>query len=166
VILGSTAVRDQYHRPSSRSPRRNPIARAGRVVGLRQASDGSTSRKDKGKTRPIGVSAFEDRLVQDALREVLEAIYEQDFRDCSHGFRHSRHLYEASVGTKPPPFWIRGLLLLSCTGVSFAHGSNDRQKGWGSSCSSSSARVPTAVLGGGRHHGGQSHGPGPPYAIS
>ena len=35
--------------------------------------------KDQGTTRPIGVSAFEDKLVQDALREVLEAIYEQDF---------------------------------------------------------------------------------------
>jgi PiT family inorganic phosphate transporter len=43
----------------------------------------------------------------------------------------SKHLYEAPVGTKPPPFWIRCLLLLTCTGVSFAHGSNDGQKGMG-----------------------------------
>src|SRR5450432_145346 len=43
----------------------------------------------------------------------------------------NRHLYEAPVGTKPPPFWIRGLLVLTCTGVSFAHGSNDGQKGMG-----------------------------------
>jgi PiT family inorganic phosphate transporter len=43
----------------------------------------------------------------------------------------SRHLYEAPVGNQPPPFWIRGLLLLTCTGVSFAHGSNDGQKGMG-----------------------------------
>jgi inorganic phosphate transporter, PiT family len=35
------------------------------------------------------------------------------------------------VGTEPPPFWIRALLLLTCTGVSFAHGSNDGQKGMG-----------------------------------
>ena len=46
--------------------------------------------KDKGKTRPVGISAFEDKLVQDAVREVLEAIYEQDFQDCSHGFRPKR----------------------------------------------------------------------------
>ena len=39
--------------------------------------------KDQGTTRPIGVSAFEDKLVQDALRTVLEAIYEQDFLPCS-----------------------------------------------------------------------------------
>jgi len=37
--------------------------------------------KDNGKTRPIGISAFEDRVVQDAIREVLQAIYEQDFLD-------------------------------------------------------------------------------------
>ena len=34
-------------------------------------------------------------------------------------------------GNAPPPFWIRGLLILTCTGVSFAHGSNDGQKGMG-----------------------------------
>jgi inorganic phosphate transporter, PiT family len=43
----------------------------------------------------------------------------------------NRALYEAPVGTEPPPFWIRGLLVLTCTGVSFAHGSNDGQKGMG-----------------------------------
>jgi PiT family inorganic phosphate transporter len=40
-------------------------------------------------------------------------------------------LYQAPVGNKPPPIWIRGLLVLTCTGVSFAHGSNDGQKGMG-----------------------------------
>ncbi len=40
-------------------------------------------------------------------------------------------LYEAPKGDAPPPFWIRGLLILTCTGVSFAHGSNDGQKGMG-----------------------------------
>jgi PiT family inorganic phosphate transporter len=43
----------------------------------------------------------------------------------------NRALYEAPEGTEPPPFWIRSLLLLTCTGVSFAHGSNDGQKGMG-----------------------------------
>ena len=42
-----------------------------------------------------------------------------------------KELYEAPEGTTPPPFWIRGLLILTCTGVSFAHGSNDGQKGMG-----------------------------------
>ncbi len=40
-------------------------------------------------------------------------------------------LYEAPKGTEPPPFYIRALLVLTCTGVSFAHGSNDGQKGMG-----------------------------------
>ena len=47
--------------------------------------------KAQGKTRPIGISAFEDKLVQDAVREVLEAVYEQDFLDCSYGFRPCEH---------------------------------------------------------------------------
>jgi len=51
--------------------------------------------KAQGKTRPIGISAFEDKLVQDAVREVLEAIYEQDFLDCSHGFRPGRGAHGA-----------------------------------------------------------------------
>ncbi|NIE77953.1 inorganic phosphate transporter [Pantoea sp. Ap-967] len=40
-------------------------------------------------------------------------------------------LYQAPQGRTPPPWWIRGLLILTCTGVSFAHGSNDGQKGMG-----------------------------------
>jgi PiT family inorganic phosphate transporter len=40
-------------------------------------------------------------------------------------------LYKEPKGNKPPPFWIRVLLILTCTGVSFAHGSNDGQKGMG-----------------------------------
>ncbi|RWU19140.1 anion permease [Pseudomonas alkylphenolica] len=42
-----------------------------------------------------------------------------------------RDLYQAPVGNTPPPWWIRGVLILTCTGVSFAHGSNDGQKGMG-----------------------------------
>lgn len=51
--------------------------------------------KENGKTRPIGISAFEDKLVQEAVREVLEAIYEQDFMDCSYGFRPGRGAHDA-----------------------------------------------------------------------
>ncbi len=43
----------------------------------------------------------------------------------------SKQLYAAPEGNAPPPTWIRGLLILTCTGVSFAHGSNDGQKGMG-----------------------------------
>jgi len=40
-------------------------------------------------------------------------------------------LYQAPKGETPPPLWIRGILILTCTGVSWAHGSNDGQKGMG-----------------------------------
>jgi PiT family inorganic phosphate transporter len=40
-------------------------------------------------------------------------------------------LYKEPAKNTPPPFWIRCLLILTCTGVSFAHGSNDGQKGMG-----------------------------------
>jgi PiT family inorganic phosphate transporter len=40
-------------------------------------------------------------------------------------------LYAAPEGNKPPPMWIRSILIATCTGVSFAHGSNDGQKGMG-----------------------------------
>ena len=51
--------------------------------------------KGQGKMRPIGIAAFEDKLVQDAVREVLEALYEQDFLSCSYGFRPGRSAHDA-----------------------------------------------------------------------
>jgi group II intron reverse transcriptase/maturase len=51
--------------------------------------------KEKGKTRPIGISTVEDKIVQGAIREVLEAIYEQDFLPCSYGFRPGRSPHDA-----------------------------------------------------------------------
>src|SRR5712671_5334929 len=47
------------------------------------------------------------------------------------GLVKDKKLYQAPEGSAPPPFWIRGLLMLTCTGVSFFHGSNDGQKGMG-----------------------------------
>src|SRR5215475_16015869 len=43
----------------------------------------------------------------------------------------NRSLFEEPKGDQPPPLWIRAILFLTCTGVSFAHGSNDGQKGVG-----------------------------------
>ena len=42
-----------------------------------------------------------------------------------------KHLYEPPDGDKPPVWWMRGVLILTCTGVSFAHGTNDGQKSIG-----------------------------------
>ena len=46
--------------------------------------------KENGKERPISIPALEDKIAQKAMVEVLNAIYEQDFLDCSNGFRPGR----------------------------------------------------------------------------
>ena len=51
--------------------------------------------KAGGKTRPIGISTLEDKIVQGALCEVLGEIYEQDFLECSYGFRPKRSAHDA-----------------------------------------------------------------------
>ncbi len=51
--------------------------------------------KGDGKTRPLGIPTSEDRLLQRAVMRILEAIYEQDFLDCSHGFRPKRSPHTA-----------------------------------------------------------------------
>jgi len=51
--------------------------------------------KDKGKTRPIGISTIEDKIVQGALSELLEYVYEPAFKDCSYGFRRGRSAHNA-----------------------------------------------------------------------
>jgi RNA-directed DNA polymerase len=47
------------------------------------------------KTRPIGIPTFEDKILQKAVAMVLEAVYEQDFLDCSYGFRPGRGAHDA-----------------------------------------------------------------------
>ena len=51
--------------------------------------------KEDGRTRPIAVAALEDKVVQGAIREVLEAVYEQDFLPCSYGYRPKRRPHDA-----------------------------------------------------------------------
>jgi len=43
--------------------------------------------KGKGRTRPLGIPATEDKLLQTAVSMILQAIYEQDFLPCSYGYR-------------------------------------------------------------------------------
>lgn len=47
------------------------------------------------ETRPLGIPTFEDKILQRAVVMVLEAVYEQDFRDCSYGFRPGRSAHQA-----------------------------------------------------------------------
>jgi RNA-directed DNA polymerase len=51
--------------------------------------------KENGKQRPISIPALEDKLVQRVMVEILNAIYEQDFLDCSYGFRPGRGAHQA-----------------------------------------------------------------------
>ncbi|MEA3644346.1 MAG: reverse transcriptase domain-containing protein, partial [Lamprobacter sp.] len=51
--------------------------------------------KGDGRHRPLGVPCFEDRLVQDQLSRILQAIWEPEFRDCSYGFRPGRSAHDA-----------------------------------------------------------------------
>lgn len=51
--------------------------------------------KGPNQTRPIGISVLEDKIVQGALCEVLEAVYEQDFLECSHGYRPNHKAHDA-----------------------------------------------------------------------
>jgi len=51
--------------------------------------------KADGKTRPLGIPTFEDKVAQRAIVMLLEPLYEQDFRDCSFGFRPGRSAHQA-----------------------------------------------------------------------
>jgi len=51
--------------------------------------------KENGKQRPISIPALEDKIVQKATVEILNAIYEQDFLNCSYGFRPGRGQHQA-----------------------------------------------------------------------
>jgi len=56
--------------------------------------------KGKGKTRPLGIPTFEDKVLQRAVAMILGAIYEQDFLPCSYGFRPGRSAHQALDATR------------------------------------------------------------------
>jgi RNA-directed DNA polymerase len=67
--------------------------------------------KADGSQRPLGIPTFEDKVAQRAVAMVLEAVYEQDFRPCSHGFRPGRSAHDAlgvlfSVITWQRQHWV------------------------------------------------------------
>ena len=51
--------------------------------------------KDNGKKRPLGISSYEDKLVEGVMAEVLSAVYEPRFHNCSYGFRPKRNMHQA-----------------------------------------------------------------------
>ena len=67
--------------------------------------------KANGGMRPLGIPSFEDRIVQDRLSQILQAIWEPEFRDCSYGFRPNRGAHDAlrrvaEVITKQDTQWV------------------------------------------------------------
>ena len=64
--------------------------------------------KGKGETRPLGIPTFEDKVLQRAVAMVLEAVYEQDFLDCSYGFRPNRSAHQALDALHDAATWIAG----------------------------------------------------------
>ena len=57
-------------------------------------------KSDPTKKRPLGIPTFTDKLVQEVLRMVLEAVYEPIFLDCSHGFRPNKSCHTALTSLK------------------------------------------------------------------
>ena len=56
--------------------------------------------KPKGGTRPLGIATVEDRVVQTAMKLVLEPIFEADFHDCSYGYRPKRDARQATLAIR------------------------------------------------------------------
>jgi retron-type reverse transcriptase len=56
--------------------------------------------KPTGGTRPLGIATVEDRVVQTAMKLVLEPIFEADFHPCSYGYRPKRDAKMASLAIK------------------------------------------------------------------
>ena len=63
---------------------------------------------DGTQSRPIGIPTFEDKVLQRAVAMVLEAVYEQEFLDCSHGFRRGRRAHHALQATREAAMQMKG----------------------------------------------------------
>jgi inorganic phosphate transporter, PiT family len=98
------------------------IIGVGVANALARGQDG-TSGVDWSKAIEIGYSLLLSPLVGFIAAALLLLLMKVVVRKAE--------LYKAPEGNQPPPLWIRALLILTCTGVSFAHGSNDGQKGMG-----------------------------------
>src|SRR5450631_1250219 len=99
------------------------IMGVGLMNQLMAGNAGGTSGVDWGQAAKIGQSLLFSPLIGFSVAALLMLIAKALIPVPS--------LFKEPAGNQPPPFWIRGLLVLTCTGVSFAHGSNDGQKGMG-----------------------------------
>jgi RNA-directed DNA polymerase len=63
---------------------------------------------DGSQTRPIGIPTCEDKVLQRAVAMVLEAVYEQEFLDCSYGFRRGRNAHQAVEALRDAAMRMKG----------------------------------------------------------
>ena len=98
------------------------IIGVGIANALMHGQDG-TSGVDWGQAINVGKALLFSPVVGFVLSAILLLVMKVLIRQ--------PELYRAPETDKPPAWWIRGLLIFTCTGVSFAHGSNDGQKGMG-----------------------------------
>ncbi|HEX3396881.1 MAG TPA: inorganic phosphate transporter [Steroidobacteraceae bacterium] len=99
------------------------IIGVGLMNQLMAASGSGTSGVDWAQATKIGQTLLVSPLIGFSAAWLLLSILKATIRIPA--------LYKEPEGNKPPPVWIRGLLILTCTGVSFFHGGNDGQKGMG-----------------------------------
>ncbi|OYU96601.1 MAG: anion permease [Bacteroidetes bacterium B1(2017)] len=100
----------------------------GSIIGVGVAftiimPDTGTSYVNWSKASDIGLSLLLSPILGFSLAILLMYILRQVIKN--------KVIFKEPVSNNPPPFWIRLILLLTCTGVSFSHGSNDGQKGVG-----------------------------------
>ena len=100
----------------------------GSIIGVGVANallhgKSGTSGVDWSKATEIGQALLFSPLIGFGLAAILFVAMKLLVRN--------KALYQEPQGAMPPPLWIRALLIFTCTGVSFAHGSNDGQKGMG-----------------------------------
>ncbi|MGV2126683.1 inorganic phosphate transporter [Agrobacterium vitis] len=101
----------------------------GSIIGVGLANQflapagSATSGVDWSQATNIGLSLLISPLIGFGFSAILLLVMKL--------FVKNKALYQEPKTNQPPPLWIRGLLIFTCTGVSFAHGSNDGQKGMG-----------------------------------
>jgi len=110
-------------------PNSSSHALVGSIMGVGLANQfmapagSATSGVDWSQAAKVGQALFWSPLIGFVASAALLLVMKALIRN--------KQLYEAPKADSPPPWWIRGTLILTCTGVSFAHGGNDGQKGMG-----------------------------------
>jgi inorganic phosphate transporter, PiT family len=110
-------------------PNSSSHALVGSIMGVGLANQfmakggSATSGVDWGQALSVGEALLFSPVCGFILSALLLLVFKAFIKD--------KALYAAPAGDKPPPGWIRGMLIATCTGVSFFHGGNDGQKGMG-----------------------------------